>query len=233
MLKENQLSTMLLLVLVGFVIYKLMQPATIKNTGTVSESEKNESSEVAEESEVSEQSEESEVAQGNSASVSDSKPAAVVESEAAGETEMEMIPEEISESEEEVSSERKVNNFEGNQESEEGAQLSEAFKKPIGKKSSADKVNFNKNIVKKYNAKDYLPQEINNEWFELDWKQSKKTGNKSLINTDKYVVGVNTVGQSLKNASYDIRGTIPNPKYTVSPWNNSTYEADYNLKPLC
>ena len=231
MLKENQLSTILLLVLVGFVIYKLMQPATIKNTGTVTDSDKIKSSEVAEVSEVSEESEESEVAQGNPASASDSQPAEVAEAEA--ETEMEMIPEEISESEEEVSSERKVNNFEANQESDEGAQLSEAFKKPISEKSSADKVAFNKNIVKKYNAKDYLPQEINNEWFELDWKQSKKTGNKSLINTDKYVVGVNTVGQSLKNASYDIRGTIPNPKYTVSPWNNSTYEADYNLKPLC
>ena len=229
MLKENQLSTILLLVLVGFVIYKLMQPATIKNTGTVTDSDKIKSSEVAEVSEVSEESEESEVAQGNPASASDSQPAEVAEAE----TEMEMIPEEISESEEEVSSERKVNNFEANQESDEGAQLSEAFKKPISEKSSADKVAFNKNIVKKYNAKDYLPQEINNEWFELDWKQSKKTGNKSLINTDKYVVGVNTVGQSLKNASYDIRGTIPNPKYTVSPWNNSTYEADYNLKPLC
>ncbi len=29
------------------------------------------------------------------------------------------------------------------------------------------------------------------------------------------------------------RGTIANPKFSVSPWNNSTYEPDYNIKPLC
>ena len=46
MLKENQLSTILLLALVGFVIYQLMQPTTIKNKGTVEESE--EESEVQE-----------------------------------------------------------------------------------------------------------------------------------------------------------------------------------------
>jgi hypothetical protein len=54
-----------------------------------------------------------------------------------------------------------------------------------------------------------------------------------LINTERYIIGINTVGQSLKNASYDIRGTIPNPKFVVSPWGNSTYEPDFNLKPLC
>ena len=54
-----------------------------------------------------------------------------------------------------------------------------------------------------------------------------------LISYLKKLIGVNTVGQSLKNASYDIRGTIANPKFAVSPWNNSTYEPDTNIKPLC
>ena len=49
----------------------------------------------------------------------------------------------------------------------------------------------------------------------------------------KMSTNINTVGQSLKNGSHDIRGTIPNPKFSVSPWNNSTYEPDYNIKPLC
>ena len=48
-----------------------------------------------------------------------------------------------------------------------------------------------------------------------------------------YHIGINTIGESLKNASYYIRGTIPNPKFVVSPWGNSTYEPDFNLKPLC
>ena len=87
--------------------------------------------------------------------------------------------------------------------------------------------------MKKYDSAQYLPQEINDEWFKTDFTVAQKVGNDKLINADKYVVGVDTVGQSLKNASHDLRGTIANPKYNVSPWMNSTYEPDYNIKPLC
>lgn len=97
---------------------------------------------------------------------------------------------------------------------------------------SQDVVNTNEPNVKKYNASDFLPKEINNEWFDTDFSQAKYNITAS-INPDKYVIGINTVGQSLKNASYDIRGTVPNPKFVVSPWNNSTYEADTNIKQMC
>ena len=46
-------------------------------------------------------------------------------------------------------------------------------------------------------------------------------------------IGTDTVGQSLKNATYDLRSAPPNPKFVVSPWQNSTIEPDYNIKPLC
>jgi hypothetical protein len=115
-----------------------------------------------------------------------------------------------------------------------GAELDNAFKSPIPQQARADVVDINKNNVKKYDAKDFLPKEINNKWFDTDFSQAKfNLNDDKLINTERYVIGVNTVGQSLKNASYDIRGTIPNPKFTVSPWNNSTYEPDFNLKSLC
>jgi len=229
MLKENQLSTILLLVLVGFVIYKLMQPVTIKNTGAVEDSD-----DVAV---VSEESSEEAIIEPEEVSEMEMMPAEQEEMGAGPveDSEMEMIPEEIEDSEMEMQEESKgVNSFGANDLAEDGAGLEEAFQKPVGKKSSPDKVNFNKNMVDKYNSKDYLPQEVNDEWFETDFQQAKyKAGSDKMINTERYVIGVNTVGQSLKNPSYDIRGTIPNPKYTVSPWNNSTYEADYNLKPLC
>ena len=107
------------------------------------------------------------------------------------------------------------------------------IKKSKKSKTPKDVVDTNKNN-KKYNAKDFLPKEINDEWFDTDFSQAKHDINDNkLINTDKYIIGVNTVGQSLKNASYDIRGTVANPKIAVSPWNNSTYEPDYNIKPLC
>jgi hypothetical protein len=115
-----------------------------------------------------------------------------------------------------------------------GSDLDIAFDKPDVQQITPDLVNNNKNNVKQYNAKDYLPKEINDKWFDTDFSQAKyNIDDDKLINTERYIIGINTVGQSLKNASYDIRGTVPNPKFSVSPWNNSTYETDYNIKPLC
>jgi hypothetical protein len=114
------------------------------------------------------------------------------------------------------------------------AGLDDAFAPPLPDGVNPDVVDINKNNVKNYDAKDFLPKEINSDWFDTDFSQAKHTLNDDkLINTERYVIGINTVGESLKNASYDIRGTVPNPKFTVSPWNNSTYEPDYNIKPLC
>ena len=95
-------------------------------------------------------------------------------------------------------------------------------------------INLNNKDLKNYNVKDFLPVEENKKWFDTDFSQAKHNiKDDKLINVDRYVIGINTVGQSLKNASYDIRGTVANPKTTVSPWNNSTIEPDYNLKSLC
>jgi hypothetical protein len=115
-----------------------------------------------------------------------------------------------------------------------GAEINYAFEKPDVPILTPDVVNVNKNNVKQYNAKDFLPKEINDQWFDTDFSQAKfNINDDKLINTERYIIGINTVGQSLKAASYDIRGTVPNPKFAVSPWNNSTIEADYNIKPLC
>lgn len=115
-----------------------------------------------------------------------------------------------------------------------GTALDQAFQVPVGKNESKDKVDMTRNNVKNYNSKDYLPKATNKNWFETDFASAKyKIDDANLINTNRYSVGVNTVGQSLKNGGHDLRGTIPNPKFTVSPWNNSTIEPDYNIKPLC
>ena len=124
--------------------------------------------------------------------------------------------------------------FQPNVDSEDGADVKVAFERAVPKGVDTNAIDFNKNVLKKYDSKAYLPQEINDKWFDTDFTQAKfKMNNDKLINTDKYVIGVDTVGQSLKNATWDLRGTIANPKYAVSPWNDSTYEPDYNLKALC
>tara|TARA_B100000427_G_C15443546_1_gene566254 strand:- start:139 stop:801 length:663 start_codon:yes stop_codon:yes gene_type:complete len=45
-------------------------------------------------------------------------------------------------------------------------------------------------------------------------------------------VGVNTIGQSLRNANLNLRAEPPNPRTQVSPWLNSTIDQDLARRPL-
>ena len=66
-----------------------------------------------------------------------------------------------------------------------------------------------------FRAEDYLPQEETKDWFEV-MPEPIQSKNRHLISVTR-PVGVNTIGTSLKNASYDIRGCPVNPKFVVSP----------------
>lgn len=103
----------------------------------------------------------------------------------------------------------------------------------INGKNINDIINENNQRQLEFKNTDLLPQEVNNDWFQTDFSDARiRIGQDNLINTDRYVIGVNTVGQSLKNPSYDLRPVPPCPKITVSPWMQSTIEPDYNIKPL-
>lgn len=45
-------------------------------------------------------------------------------------------------------------------------------------------------------------------------------------------IGIDTVGQSLRNANQQLRSEPPNPQTNVGPWMNSTMEPDLQRKPL-
>jgi hypothetical protein len=216
MIKESQLTTLLLLVLVGFLVYKLTAPVDLKNEGALEKISDSEGQELEETEEV----DETEVEEVEEAEAEEAEEEIVVR-----ELKQEALPD----------AGGRINAFRGLESGEEQAPLEGAFERPIeSQKQKPEEIDFNKNVVKKYDSKDYLPKEVNDEWFDTDFSKAKiDSKDDKMIPTNRYVIGVNTVGQSLKNASYDIRGTIPNPKYTVSPWNNSTYEPDYNIKPLC
>ena len=47
-----------------------------------------------------------------------------------------------------------------------------------------------------------------------------------------YHVGINTVGQSLRNANRQLRSEPPNPQVNISPWMNSTINPDLPRRPL-
>jgi hypothetical protein len=82
-------------------------------------------------------------------------------------------------------------------------------------------------------SKDLLPNSNSND----DWFQVPNDKFDLLEAVDLEIpeikIGIDTVGQSRKNATYDIRAAPPNPKFVVSPWSNSTIEPDYNIKSLC
>ena len=78
---------------------------------------------------------------------------------------------------------------------------------------------------------DLLPKK-NETWFETP-SVGIKVDDANLLADAIFKTGVDTVGSSRKNPSYDMRGNIANPKFPVSPWNNSSYEADNNLTGFC
>jgi hypothetical protein len=47
-----------------------------------------------------------------------------------------------------------------------------------------------------------------------------------------YHIGLDTIGQTLKNPNYQLRSDPYIPKAAVGPWNQSTYEPDLMRVPL-
>ena len=90
--------------------------------------------------------------------------------------------------------------------------------------------------AKKLTAKDLLPKESKDDWFDMpyDKKQMMRIENENLLagSSTQAKIGIDTQGQTLKNASWDLRACPPNPKFSVGPWMNSTIEPDYNIKPI-
>lgn len=82
-----------------------------------------------------------------------------------------------------------------------------------------------------FNIDNYMPGDQHENWFD-SMPESISVKNRHLINITK-AVGNNTVGSSLKNPSYDIRGNEACPKFVVSPWLQSSIEPDINIKSWC
>lgn len=77
-----------------------------------------------------------------------------------------------------------------------------------------------------------LPQQIEDDWFDIGPLQdTKKIKGSNLINP-KHHMGINTIATSSKNMSRDIRGDIVTPKVNISPWMNSSIEPDPTLRGL-
>ena len=76
-----------------------------------------------------------------------------------------------------------------------------------------------------------LPRDENSEFSKLNPQGTGSLQNVNLL-TAGYHVGINTVGQSLRNANQQLRSDPPNPQVKVSPWSQTTIEPDINRRPL-
>ena len=80
---------------------------------------------------------------------------------------------------------------------------------------------------------DLLPRDQNSEWAALN-PVNMSQGN--IIAGDMlqagYHIGLDTIGQTMKNANLQLRSDPIIPKQSVGPWNQSTYEPDYGRVPL-
>lgn len=80
------------------------------------------------------------------------------------------------------------------------------------------------------NPGELLPQE-SGAWTEQNPSGPGSLKGKNFL-TAGSLIGVNTIGQSHKNASWDLRSEPANPQKPVSIFNNSTYQPDLLRRPL-
>jgi hypothetical protein len=74
--------------------------------------------------------------------------------------------------------------------------------------------------------KDLIPlDETTSTWAKLNPKPSGWLENKNFLQAG-YHLGLNTVGQTKKNANYQLRSEPANPQSAVSPWNQSQIEPE-------
>ena len=78
---------------------------------------------------------------------------------------------------------------------------------------------------------DLLPQDQNKEWSALNPVSMNQGGMVDLLQAG-YHIGLDTIGQTLRNANLQLRSDPIIPKSDVGPWNQSTIEADLGRVPL-
>ena len=110
---------------------------------------------------------------------------------------------------------------------------------PLGNNEMNLPVQFNRTPSSCYpqdslKASDLLPSDESKEINEFNQNYPIGEGIIKGINflSSGYNIGVNTVGQSLRNANRQLRSEPPNPQVSVSPWMNTSIAPDLLRRPL-
>ena len=84
----------------------------------------------------------------------------------------------------------------------------------------------------KNTLEDLLPKDAaNSTWAQVNPAGQGDVKDQNFLNAG-FHMGINTVGQTLRNPNYQLRSEPPNPKLNISPWNQSTIEPDLMRRPL-
>jgi hypothetical protein len=82
------------------------------------------------------------------------------------------------------------------------------------------------------NPADLLPNDVNNAWSKLNPTAQGDIRNPDLLQAG-YLIGLDTIGQTLRIPNYQLRADPIIPKQNVGPWNQAPdVDPDYGRVPL-
>lgn len=81
------------------------------------------------------------------------------------------------------------------------------------------------------NPSDLLPTDKNSQWSSLNPMDHSSPELPDMLQAG-YHIGLDSIGQTHKNANLQLRSDPIIPKANIGPWNNSTYEPDMLRQPL-
>ena len=102
----------------------------------------------------------------------------------------------------------------------------DAGKAPLAYSSGGD--NLMREVA---SPSDLLPKDSNSQWAALNPINQGNINMPDLLQAG-YHIGLDTIGQTMKNPNLQLRSDPIIEKKSVGPWNNSTTEADYARVPL-
>jgi hypothetical protein len=80
-------------------------------------------------------------------------------------------------------------------------------------------------------AEELLPQDNSSLWAQVNPSGEGSLKDRNFLQSG-YHIGINTVGQTLRNANLQLRSEPPCPQVRVSPWLQATIEPDVSRKPF-
>ena len=95
----------------------------------------------------------------------------------------------------------------------------------------ADVQNQEPSLIDGGNASDLLPLDQNSQWASLNPVNGGNVAMPDLLQAG-YHIGLDTIGQTLRNPNYQLRSDPIIQKVNVGPWNQSTIEGDFGRVPL-